>query len=64
MKKLAPRVYALYIALDGCIDYRFDAYEEMDYWDGFLAHNFKGTHLPGEWKLPRHTVGHLGICAQ
>ena len=60
MKNVIPAVYALFINLDQCVDYRFDAYEEMDYWDDFLAHNFKGKALPADWKLPKHTVGHSG----
>jgi len=51
-------VYALYIDLEDCVDYRFDAYDSMDLWDDFLDRNFKGYPLPEHWQLPKHTVGH------
>lgn len=60
MRNMLSTVYALYIDLGRCVDYRFDAYEEMDYWDDFLAHNFRGKALPADWKLPKHTVGQRG----
>src|SRR2546425_705842 len=61
MNTRTPNIYAVYTDIQGCADYRFDAYEEMDFWDDFLTRHFDGNPLPRDWKLPKHIVGNPAL---
>lgn len=50
-------IYTLDVSVSGCATYQFDAYDEMDYWDDYLAHYFNGRPLSKDWKMPKYELG-------
>ena len=47
--------YALYVVVEKCVHYSYDAFEEMDSFE-YMGQTFTGKPLPPDWKLPKHTA--------
>lgn len=50
-------IYTVDVSVAGCATYQFDSYDEIDYWDEYLAYYFKGNPLPKDWNMPRYELG-------